>query len=93
MASTAGEQADLIRTIFNGEQGRQNIERQLLTRKTFERLVGIADADGAKPAATKSKSTKAAKAESTEAAESGETEVAETEKKPKARRSSPRKAE
>lgn len=47
MAATAGEQADLIRTIFNGEQGRQNIERQLLTRKTFGRLVEIADADGA----------------------------------------------
>lgn len=48
MAASAGEQAELIRTIFRGEQGRQNIERQLLTRKTFGRLVEIADQDGAK---------------------------------------------
>jgi trigger factor len=45
MAASAGEQGDLIRTIFNGEQGRQNLERQLLTRKTFARLVEIAGGD------------------------------------------------
>jgi trigger factor len=45
MAASAGEQADMIRLIFKGEQGRENIERSLLTRKTFGRLVEIADAD------------------------------------------------
>ena len=71
MAASAGEQADLIRTIFNGEQGRQNIERQLLTRKTFGRLVEIADADNsgteaetpAKKPAAKSRRTSPRKAE------------------------------
>jgi len=71
MAASAGEQADLIRTIFNGEQGRQNIERQLLTRKTFGRLVEIADADNsgaeaeapAKKPAAKSRRTAPRKAE------------------------------
>jgi trigger factor len=100
MASTAGEQADLIRTIFNGEQGRQNIERQLLTRKTFGRLVEIADAGGAPAAAPKARASKKAAAESTatepeaSAAESEASEGDDAEKKPsKARRSSPRKAE
>jgi trigger factor len=93
MASTAGEQADLIRTIFNGEQGRQNIERQLLTRKTFGRLVEIAEGDGAVAAPAAKKTARAAKAAATEATEAAEP-AAEAEAKPsKARRSSPRKAE
>lgn len=78
MAGSAGEQADLIRTIFNGEQGRQNLERQILTRKTFARLVEIAEGG---------------EGTETPAAEGG-TEAATEEKKPsKPRRSSPRKAE
>lgn len=98
MAASAGEQADTIRLIFNGEQGKQNIERSLLTRKTFGRLVEIAGADGgaaAAPAKPKRAAKAAAPAASTEATEAPEDAAAtdETAAKPKTRRSSPRKTE
>lgn len=61
MAQSAGEQADTIRLIFGGEQGQENLRRSLLTRKTFGRLVEIADPDtsgeeGAAPAKKPAKS-------------------------------------
>ena len=67
MASTAGEQAEAIRLIFGGEQGRDNLRRSLLTRKTFARMVEITGADDVPAAAPKKKAK--AKAAATESAE------------------------
>lgn len=50
MAGSAGDQADAITRIFDTEHGRESIRRTLLTRKTLERLVEIASAEGAQPA-------------------------------------------
>lgn len=50
MAGSAGDQADAITRIFDTEHGRESIRRTLLTRKTLERLVEIASAEGAEPA-------------------------------------------
>jgi trigger factor len=62
LAASAGEQADTIRLIFNGEQGRENIKRSLLTRKTFERLVAITDgSDSGAPSEAESKEETAKK--------------------------------
>jgi trigger factor len=46
MAESAGEQADAILRLFGSENGRDTLRRSKLTRKTFERLVEIAGADG-----------------------------------------------
>ncbi len=88
MAGTAGEQSDAIRLIFGGEQGRDNLRRSLLTRKTFARMVEITGADS-KPAAAPKKKTKAkASAKEPAAGKSGKAE-----KPAKTRRTSPRKTE
>ncbi len=83
MVGTAGEQAETIRLIFGGEQGRDNLRRSLLTRKTFARMVEITGAD-AKPAAAKRKTKAKKPAEKKEDA---------AEKPAKSRRTSPRKTE
>ena len=51
MASSAGEQADAIRRLFGTENGHATVQRTLLTRKTLERLVELASADGTEAAA------------------------------------------
>lgn len=84
MVGTAGEQSDAIRLIFGGEQGRDNLRRSLLTRKTFARMVEITGAD-AKPAAAAKKTTKAKKP--------AEKKADAAEKPAKSRRTSPRKTE
>lgn len=58
MASTAGENAELLMTIFGSENGRDTVRRTLQTRKTFERLVAIASADGAAAGASKKPAAK-----------------------------------
>lgn len=97
MAASAGEQADTIRLIFNGEQGKENIKRSLLTRKTFGRLVEITGADGAKAAPAKKSTRTSKKADKAEGTPEATAETAESEepaKKPaKSRRSAPRSAE
>ncbi len=85
MVGQAGEQADLIRRIFGSDQGRENLARTLLTRKTFARLTGMANGESESPAA-----------EATEATET--TDEATEEKKParrpaRSRRSAPKTSE
>jgi trigger factor len=45
MASQAGEQAEMIRRIFGSDQGRENLARTLLTRRTFARLTALASGE------------------------------------------------
>ncbi len=47
LASGAGNQADEVRRLFSGNGGKESLRRSLVTRKTLERLVQIASADGA----------------------------------------------
>ena len=47
MAASAGQQAEQLRELFNSENGRDTIRRNLVTRKTLARLVEIATQDGA----------------------------------------------
>ncbi len=76
LASTAGQQAPRFRELFEREEGRGTIRRNLLTRKTLARLVEIATQDGEaeptaeqeQPAAKKPRA-KRAKAASTQAEE------------------------
>jgi trigger factor len=62
MAASAGEQADAMRRLFGTENGHATIQRTLLTRRTLERLVELASADGteATAAAKPSKKRRAA---------------------------------
>jgi trigger factor len=46
MASGAGERAAEVRKLFEGEDSRDAIRRSLLARKTLDRLVSIASANG-----------------------------------------------
>jgi trigger factor len=55
IAGGSGEQGEQMRQIFSSANGRTVVERNLRTRKTIERLTGIASQDGAAP---KKKSTK-----------------------------------
>jgi hypothetical protein len=50
MASTAGEQADAFRKLFDSESARDSLKRSMLTKKTLARLVEIVGVD-AEPAA------------------------------------------
>ena len=50
MTAAAGEQADQLRQLFSRDEGRATIRRNLLTRRTLERLVEIAT-EGAAAAA------------------------------------------
>jgi trigger factor len=47
MTGSAGPQGEQLRQLFNSENGRDTIRRNLVTRKTLERLVEIATQDGA----------------------------------------------
>ena len=58
MAASAGEQADAIRRLFGTENGHATVQRTLLTRKTLERLVELASANGTEAAATAKPSKK-----------------------------------
>jgi trigger factor len=58
MAESAGSQADAIRRVFGTQSGHATIERTLLTRKTLERLVEIASADGAQAPKSEAKPAK-----------------------------------
>lgn len=49
LASGASSQADEVRRLFANENAKENLRRSLITRKTLERLVEIASADGATP--------------------------------------------
>jgi trigger factor len=53
MAGSAGEQADMLRQLFGGEDARDSLARTLHTRKTLTRLVEIASQDGGKASAKK----------------------------------------
>jgi trigger factor len=47
LASGAGPQADKLRKLFSTERAKDSLRRSLVSRKTLERLVEIASADGA----------------------------------------------
>ena len=47
MTSGVGDQADEVRRLFSNENAKESLRRSLLTKKTLERLVQIASADGA----------------------------------------------
>jgi trigger factor len=47
MTASAGAQGNQLREMFNSENGRDTIRRNLLTRKTLARLVEMATQDGA----------------------------------------------
>lgn len=51
MTASAGERGAQLRQLFDSENGRDTIRRNLLTRKTLARLVEIATQDGATGAA------------------------------------------
>lgn len=80
MTAAMGAQAEQFRSMFNSENGRDTVRRNLLTRKTLARLVEIATQDGAaavpaegaeaeaKPKAKRAKKQKATTGESAEPA-------------------------
>lgn len=74
MTAAAGPQAEQLRQMFDSENGRDTIRRNLLTRKTLARLVEIATQDGA---AEPSKPAKVRKASKPKKATAGATDKAE----------------
>ena len=88
MVSSSGDQGEMIRQLFGNENARDSLARSLHTRKTLARLVEIAGQAGS-GGATKKKAPakKAAAADKSVAAEEKPAAA------PKARRTSPRKAE
>ena len=58
MASSAGEQAEMIRQLFGNENARNSLARSLHTRRTLARLVEIAGEAPAKEAAPAKKASK-----------------------------------
>ena len=63
MASSSGEQADMIRQIFSSDEAKESLSRTLHTRKTLARLVEIASQlEEARPA-TRRRRTSSRKAE------------------------------
>ncbi len=74
MTAAAGPQGGQLRQMFDSENGRDTIRRNMLTRKTLDRLVEIATQDGGaestaeveKPAKAKKKKKAAAKAKASE---------------------------
>jgi trigger factor len=64
LAGQAGTSADVIRRLFDNEQGRKHLRQSILTRRTLERLVEIADGEPAtktaKPAAKRATAKPAA---------------------------------
>ena len=66
LTASAGAQAEQLRQLFDSEDGRGTIRRNLLTRKTLARLVEIATQDGgAKPTEPKKPKHEAAQEEGT----------------------------
>ncbi|MEX2225991.1 MAG: trigger factor [Dehalococcoidia bacterium] len=61
MTASAGPQGEQLRQLFDSENGRDTIRRNLVTRKTLERLVEIATQDGASAAPTAEQEQPAAK--------------------------------
>ncbi|HLF79610.1 MAG TPA: trigger factor [Dehalococcoidia bacterium] len=61
MASTAGEQADAFRKLFDSEGARDSLKRSMLTRKTLARLVEVVGTDAEQPAAEEKPARRAAK--------------------------------
>lgn len=59
LAGQAGTSHDVIRRLFDNDQGRTHLRQTLLTRKTFGRLSEIAGGEPAKKAATKPAAKKA----------------------------------
>ena len=85
MTESAGQQSAQLRQLFDSENGRDTIRRNLMTRKTLDRLVEIATQDGGavadkpadvKPAKKKSAKKKVAVAD---AAETDEVAASESE--------------
>nr|AHZ45589.1 trigger factor [uncultured bacterium] len=83
MVSSSGEQGEMIRQIFGNDNARDSLARTLHTRKTLARLVEITGQGDEAP-----KKAPAKKASSKKADEEEKPAAA-----PKARRSSPRKAD
>jgi trigger factor len=77
LSASAGPQAAQMRQLFGSERGQDTIRRNLLTRKTLERLVVIATQDGAtaEPTAEKAPAPKRRRSKKGEpaAAEAAET--------------------
>ena len=73
----------MIRQLFGNENARDSLARSLHTRKTLARLVEIAGQDGASPKKAPAKKAAARKTDDDEKPAAA----------PKARRTSPRKAE
>ena len=88
MVSSSGDQGEMIRQLFGNENARDSLARSLHTRKTLARLVEIASQDGAAPKKAPAKRAAAKKTDDDE-----ETSAAGEKPAPKARRTSPRKAE
>jgi len=86
LASSAGEQAETIRTVFGSENGRDTLRRSLLTRKTLARLVEVASGVSAQSGSPEAEAAPAA-----EAAPLTTEEPAAAQPKP--RRSGPRQSE
>jgi trigger factor len=89
MASSSGEQADMIRQLFANENARDSLERSLHTRKTLARLVEITSQEGSATTTARKKTAGRKAAAATEE----KSEDAAPPAPPKPRRSSPRKVE
>ena len=62
IVGSAGQQADQMRRLFSTEEAQTAIERSLLTRKTMDRLIEFAGADGTQKSARKKPTKKTAAA-------------------------------
>jgi FKBP-type peptidyl-prolyl cis-trans isomerase (trigger factor) len=69
MASTSGEQSDMIRQLFGNESARDSLSRSLLTRKTLARLVEITSQASEEPAKKPAKQRRSAPRKAEELAE------------------------
>ncbi len=58
LSSGAGGQADEVRRLFSSESAKESLRRSLMTKKTLERLVQIASADGATPEEAQASATR-----------------------------------
>ncbi len=60
LSSSAGAQAEQLKALFGSEEGKATIRRNLVTRKTLEKLISIATQDGSAPARGAAPAAKAA---------------------------------
>jgi FKBP-type peptidyl-prolyl cis-trans isomerase (trigger factor) len=58
LSSGAGGQADDVRRLFSSDSAKESLRRSLMTKKTLERLVQIASADGATPEEAQASATR-----------------------------------